>query len=138
MSTIGALFAAGCFRTAPKNTVRAEASATAFGVAAVLTGLHQPDAAQPESSLGVGTMKTEAGARSSTTDLADSIAKLNGARDAFRKETSLTPAQRARRDVLDAMDLTEEAIKAMPPEQQGDIEQTIATEVARRLRERSH
>lgn len=64
----------------------------------------------------------------------DEGAKLKAALAAFRKEASLTPAERARRDVLEAMNLTEDAIKAMTPEQQEATERKIAVEVARRLR----
>lgn len=73
------------------------------------------------------------GAKASA-DANDSIAKLNDAIAHFKKEASLTPAQRARRDVLKTMNLTEDAIKAMSPEQQKATEQKIADAVAERLR----
>lgn len=63
----------------------------------------------------------------------DTGAKLREALEAFRKESTLTPAERTRREVLKAMDLTEEAIEAMPPEKRAAIEEKIAEEVARRM-----
>ncbi|MFD1786810.1 hypothetical protein ACFSC3_04415 [Sphingomonas floccifaciens] len=64
----------------------------------------------------------------------DADTKLRNALAAFRKEASMTPAERARRDVLESMDLTEEAIEAMTPEQRKATEDKIAAEVARRMR----
>lgn len=64
---------------------------------------------------------------------ADAGTKLQDALAAFRKEATLTPAERARRDVLAKMDLTEEAIEAMSPEMRKATEEKIAAEVARRL-----
>ncbi|MES2337241.1 MAG: hypothetical protein V4537_03995 [Pseudomonadota bacterium] len=64
----------------------------------------------------------------------DTEADLATALAAFRKEASLTPTQRARRDVIEAMGLSEDASKAMPPEQRETVEAKIAAEVARRLR----
>lgn len=60
--------------------------------------------------------------------------KLNEAIAAFKKELSLTPAERVRRDVLKSMDLTEEAIDAMPAKERVEIEQKVAMEVARRMK----
>lgn len=60
--------------------------------------------------------------------------KLNEAIAAFKKELSLTPAERVRRDVLKSMDLTEEAIEALPPEKRVEVEQRVAMEVARRMK----
>ncbi|KQN79894.1 hypothetical protein ASE90_16335 [Sphingomonas sp. Leaf67] len=67
------------------------------------------------------------------TDDADR-ARLDEAVAAFKKELSLTPAQRVRRDVLKIMDLTEEAIEALPPKERVEAEQKVAMEVARRMK----
>lgn len=60
--------------------------------------------------------------------------RLDAALAAFRKELSLTPAERVRRDVLKSMDLTEEAIEALPPKERVEVEQKVAMEVARRMK----
>lgn len=60
--------------------------------------------------------------------------RLDAALAAFRKELSLTPAERVRRDVLKSMDLTEEAIEALPPKERVEAEQKVAMEVARRMK----
>jgi hypothetical protein len=52
----------------------------------------------------------------------------------FRKEASMTRQERIRRDVVKAMELTEEAIDAMPPALQKDVEYRVAAEVARRMK----
>ncbi len=67
------------------------------------------------------------------TEEAAESAKLNEAVAAFKKELSLTPAERVRRDVLKSMDLTEQAIEALPPKQRVETEEKIAREVARRM-----
>jgi hypothetical protein len=64
----------------------------------------------------------------------DESNRLNEAIAAFKKELSLTPAERVRRDVLKSMDLTEEAIDAMPAKERVEIEQKVAMEVARRMK----
>lgn len=61
-------------------------------------------------------------------------ARLKEAVAAFKKELSLTPAERVRRDVLKNMDLTEEAIEALPAEKRVEVEQKVAMEVARRMK----
>lgn len=68
-----------------------------------------------------------------TPTAAEIDAKLSAAIEAFRKEASLTPAQRIRRDVLKDKDLTEEQLKSMPAEQREIAEKAIGEEVARRL-----
>ncbi|MDJ0275829.1 hypothetical protein QLH51_03280 [Sphingomonas sp. 2R-10] len=45
----------------------------------------------------------------------------------------MTPAERMRRDVLKSMNLTEEAIEALPAEERVETEERIAREVARRM-----
>jgi hypothetical protein len=59
--------------------------------------------------------------------------KLRDALTAFEKEARMTPAERARRDILEDMELTEDALKAMPAEKRNVIEDAIAKEVAKRL-----
>ena len=59
--------------------------------------------------------------------------KLRDALTAFEKEARMTPAERARRDILEDMELTEDALKAMPAEKRSVIEDAIAKEVAKRL-----
>ncbi len=59
--------------------------------------------------------------------------RLDQALASFRKELSLTPAERVRRDVLKTMELTEEAIEALPPKERVEIEQKVAREVARQM-----
>lgn len=59
--------------------------------------------------------------------------KLRDALTAFEKEARMTPAERARRDILEDMELTEDALKAMPAEKRNTIEDAIAKEVAKRL-----
>jgi hypothetical protein len=59
--------------------------------------------------------------------------KLRDALTAFEKETRMTSAERARRDILEDMELTEDALKAMPAEKRNVIEDAIAKEVAKRL-----
>ncbi|KQM38085.1 hypothetical protein [Sphingomonas sp. Leaf10] len=61
-------------------------------------------------------------------------ARLNEAVAAFKKEISMTPAERVRRDVLKSMDLTEEAIKELSPKDRVEVEQKVAIEVARRMK----
>lgn len=60
--------------------------------------------------------------------------RLDAALAAFKKEMSLTPAERVRRDVLKSMALTEEAIETLPPEERAEVEQKVAMEVARRMK----
>lgn len=67
---------------------------------------------------------------------AQGSAKLDAALAAFRKEATMTPAERVRREVLKDMKLTEDALKAMPAEQRQSLEKTIAEEVARRMKAR--
>jgi hypothetical protein len=59
--------------------------------------------------------------------------KLRDALTAFEKEARMTPAERARRDILEDMELTEEALKAMPAGKRNAIEDSIAKEVATQL-----
>ncbi|WP_242194945.1 hypothetical protein [Sphingomonas hankookensis] len=60
--------------------------------------------------------------------------RLDAALAAFKKKMSMTPAERVRRDVLKSMNLTEEAVEALPPEERAEIEQKVAMEVARRVK----
>lgn len=60
--------------------------------------------------------------------------KLAEALEAFRKEGRMTPAERMRRQVMKDMKLTEDDLKAMPPEQRDALEKTIGEEVAMRLK----
>lgn len=69
----------------------------------------------------------------STASNDDTAAKLKEALDDFKKEASMTPAQRARRDVLKSMNLSEDDLKAMPDDRRQAIEKSISDEVARRL-----
>lgn len=60
--------------------------------------------------------------------------KLNGAMAAFQRETTMTPLERARRDVLKEKLLTENQIQAMSPDDREKTEMMIAEEVMKRLR----
>lgn len=59
--------------------------------------------------------------------------RLKTAIESFRKEASLTPAQRMRREVLKSLNLTEDALKAMPEADREAAEKKIGEEIARRL-----
>ena len=61
-------------------------------------------------------------------------AKLDAALEAFRKEGKMTPAERMRRQVMKEMKITEDDLKAMPPEQRDATEKKIGEEVALRLK----
>ncbi|MBW6528544.1 hypothetical protein KZ813_17005 [Sphingomonas sp. RHCKR7] len=66
----------------------------------------------------------------------DTAAKLRAAVEAFKKEASMTPSQRARRDVLKAMKLTEKDLEAMSADERKATEKRIAEEVVFLLRRR--
>ncbi len=110
--------------TDPSRTTAPPASGAGFAAAfrSVVAGHGEPAAgrtSQPE--------------RKTATDDADR-ARLDEAVAAFKKELSLTPAQRVRRDVLKSMNVTEAAIEALPPKERVEIEQKVAMEVARRMK----
>ena len=71
---------------------------------------------------------------SSTPSSATGSAKLDAALEAFRKEGKMTPAERMRRQVMKEMKITEDDLKAMPPEQRDAPEKKIGEEVALRLK----
>lgn len=71
---------------------------------------------------------------SSTSSSATGSAKLDAALEAFRKEGKMTPAERMRRQVMKEMKITEDDLKAMPPERRDAIEKKIGEEVALRLK----
>ncbi|WP_426289604.1 hypothetical protein [Sphingomonas sp. DC4900] len=71
---------------------------------------------------------------SSTPSSATGSAKLDAALEAFRKEGKMTPAERMRRQVMKEMKITEDDLKAMPPEQRDATEKKIGEEVALRLK----
>ncbi|WP_295560790.1 hypothetical protein [uncultured Sphingomonas sp.] len=71
---------------------------------------------------------------SSTSSSATGSAKLDAALEAFRKEGKMTPAERMRRQVMKDMKITEDDLKAMPPDQRDAMEKTIGEEVALRLK----
>ncbi len=71
---------------------------------------------------------------SSTSSSATGSAKLDAALEAFRKEGKMTPAERMRRQVMKEMKITEDDLKAMPPEQRDATEKKIGEEVALRLK----
>ncbi len=60
--------------------------------------------------------------------------RLDAAIAAYRRESTMTPLERARRDVLQDMKLSEEQIAAMPPADREAVEKVIAEAVAKRLR----
>lgn len=66
-------------------------------------------------------------ARPASSELLDAL-------EAFRKAATMTRHERIRRDVLEAMDLTQEAIDALPPTERKLVEEKVTAEVERRLR----
>ncbi len=117
---------------------------TIGGAGGIVPALRQDEGARPNGTGGEDffAMIQRAGGRvparhstapSENASPADAGTKLQEALAAFRKEATMTPAERARRDVLEKMDLTEDAIEAMSPEQRKATEDKIAAEVARRL-----
>lgn len=113
--------------TRPSGT---RSSATPFSE--VFGSLASTDATASPSSFTV--RHTSAGRRESVTGETAESTPLKEAIAAFKKELSLTPAERARRDVLKSMDLTEEAIEALPPMERVAVQEKVAMEVARRTR----
>jgi len=59
-------------------------------------------------------------------------ADVQTATDAFKEYMSKTPEQRLRDSILEEMGLTEEEVKAMPPEKQ----QAVAKEIAERMEDK--
>lgn len=91
---------------------------------------NDPTASPPS----VTTRSSSAGNHASAAEEATESATLKEALAAFKKELSMTPAERVRRDVLKSMDLTEEAIETLPPKERAEVEQKVAMEVARRMK----
>lgn len=73
-------------------------------------------------------------------DRAESVADspeaiASNAFDDFRKFLNMTPEQRMRMQILASMGLTEEQVKAMPPEQQKKVEDEIKLRIKEQIRQ---
>lgn len=96
--------------------------ATEEGFARLRIALQDASEGEVETSVGSGRVEKPLGDEGS-----------NAALEAFKAYMAMTPAEKVRDSILKEIDMTEEEIEALPPEQQKAVEE----EIAQRMQERA-
>ena len=77
--------------------------------------------------------RTSNSTQPTSTTAKQAASSVPSAKEEFLEYAALTPAQRYYRDILNALDLTEEELAALPPEERAKIEKLIADKMKERV-----
>ena len=77
--------------------------------------------------------RTSNSTQPTSTTAKQAASSVPSAKEEFLEYAALTPAQRYYRDILNALDLTEEELAALPPEERAKIEELVADKMKERV-----